>query len=170
MKRLNFVLLITIILSVTVYSQGANVNKKVDLSLFEGIWVGIDGGDTLSVTLKVIPKYYKELDKTVNLVFGNYKYGSHSKLEIDIKNEVTDYPLGAGYIEKHKGSQYLRLIFNDEIMGKIGTLLLKPTQSNEVLKWSLHDNQKIFFNADQNKKDNWGKFSVPENMTLRKVN
>lgn len=170
MKRLNFVLLITIILSVTVYSQGVNVNKKVDLSLFEGIWVGIDGGDTLSVTLKVIPKYYKELDKTVNLVFGNYKYGSHSKLEIDIKNEVTDYPLGAGYIEKHKGSQYLRLIFNDEVMGKIGTLMLKPTQSNEVLKWSLYDNKKIFFNADQREKDNWGKFSVPTEITLEKIN
>ena len=155
-------------LSTIVYSQGTNDNKEIDLSLFEGTWIGIDDRDTLSVTLKVIPKYYKELDKTLSLVFGNYKYVSQSKLEVDKKYEAGDYSLGAGYIETHNGSQYLRLMFSDEVIGKSGTLLLTP--NNEVLKWALYDNKKIFFNADQSKIDNWGKFSVPTEMTLVKAN
>jgi len=169
MKRLNVVLLLTVLLSVTANSQALNDMDKIDLSMFVGTWIGVNAGDTLLLKLEVIPVYYKEYDKTLNFIFGDYKYLSETKVETN-KPEQEKYSLKQGFIEDNNGIQYLRLTFKDQVIDKMAILLLTPTQNNKELKWSLHNEEKIFFNTEQDEIDNWRKFSVPENMTLRKVN
>ncbi|MEO9886228.1 MAG: DUF6705 family protein [Balneola sp.] len=168
MKTINLFFLLTLVLSINLKSQSNNYD--VDLSMFEGTWIGNLDQDTLIIKLEIVPITDESLNLTIDSMFGNYEFISDSNIELD-SNILKKYNLKNGRIlETTEGSKYLFLLLYDNVIGKNANLSLKLLPDTNELEWSLKNRERIFINAERDEIDNWRKFSVPTEMTLVKVN
>lgn len=166
---LSLVILMSFDFSNSLLAQDINPNDYPDYEPYVGTWVGKKGRDSLVVSLKVEKKYMDSVNVEVQMMFGKFTHFSNGEMTNN-NFDSQEFTLRQGILNHlPSGQPFLRFSFTDLNYQKRGRILLIFRDPNQkIVSWKLSETEGVRI-KDQLPK-NFNKFSLPKQITLRKIN